>query len=153
MRPRFVRVAELCLLVLIGTGVARAEQGLFFKGQGAEAAPVLGSTVEVRVTGIVARARVTQVFKNPSRDWVEGIYIFPLSEDAAVDTLKMKIGDRTVVGEIKEKAEAQRTYEAAKQEGRKASLIEQQRPDVFTTSVANIGPDETVEIVIEMQQI
>ena len=153
MRSIFVRVAELCLLVVIGTGVARAEQGLFFKGQGDAPAPVLGSTVEVRVTGIIARARVTQIFRNPSADWVEGIYIFPLPEDAAVDTLKMKIGDRTVVGEIQEKAEARKTYETAKKEGRKASLIEQQRPDVFMTSVANVGPGETVEIVIEMQQI
>ncbi len=153
MRSIFIRVAELCLLVLIGAGAARAEQGLFFKGQGAEPAPVLGSTVEVKVTGVIARAKVTQIFRNPARDWVEGIYIFPLPEDAAVDTLKMKIGDRLVVGEIQEKAAAKRTYETAKQEGRKASLIEQQRTDVFTTSVANIGPGETVEIVIEMQQI
>jgi Ca-activated chloride channel family protein len=153
MRTLFVRMAALCLFVWIGNGLAWAGQGLYFKGQGDAPAPVLGSTVEVRVTGVIARARVTQVFKNPSRDWVEGIYIFPLPEDAAVDTLKMKIGNRTVVGEIQETAEAKRTYEAAKQEGRKASLIEQQRTDVFTTSVANIGPGETVEIVIEMQQI
>lgn len=152
MRTLFVRVAELCLLILIGAGIARAEQGLFFKGQGTEPAPVLGSTVEVRITGIIARAKVTQIFRNPAWDWVEGIYIFPLPEDAAVDTLKMKVGDRTVVGEIQEKAAAKHTYETAKQEGRKASLIEQQRTDVFTTSVANIGPGETVEIVIEMQQ-
>lgn len=153
MRTFLVRMATLCLLFMTGNGLAWAEQGLFFKGQAAAPAPVLGSTVEVRITGVIARAKVTQIFKNPSRDWVEGIYIFPLPEEAAVDTLKMKIGERTVVGQIKEKAAAQQAYQAAKREGRKASLIEQQRPDVFTTSVANIGPGETVEIAIEMQEI
>jgi Ca-activated chloride channel family protein len=153
MRTFLVRMAALCLLLMAGSVPARAEQGLFIKGREAEPVPVLGATVEVRITGVIARAKVTQVFKNPSRDWVEGIYVFPLPEEAAVDTLKMKVGERTVVGEIKEKAAAQQTYQAAKQEGRKASLIEQQRPDVFTASVANIGPGETVEIVIEMQQI
>jgi Ca-activated chloride channel family protein len=116
-------------------------------------APVLGATVEVRMTGIIARTKVTQLFTNPAKDWVEGIYIFPLPEDAAVDTLRMKVGDRTVQGVIQEKGEARRTYETAKEQGVKASLIEQQRPDVFTTAVANIGPGETVEISVEMQQV
>src|SRR4029079_11370187 len=113
----------------------------------------LGTTVEVKVTGIIARAKVTQIFKNASTQWVEGIYVFPLPEGAAVDTLKMKVGNRTLRGVIQEKQEARQTYEAAKQQGVKASLVEQQRADVFTTSVANVGPGETVEIAIEMQQV
>jgi Ca-activated chloride channel family protein len=150
-------MAALFLFLAIGSGLARAEddrrQGLYLAaGDSAVPAPVLGSTVEVRVTGIIARAKVTQIFKNPSKEWVEGIYIFPLPEDAAVDTLRLKIGDRTVQGVIQEKGEARQTYEAAKQQGMKASLLEQQRPDVFTTSVANIGPGETVEVAIELQQ-
>ena len=150
MRTIWVRMAELCLLLMIGSGVARAEQGLYFNGK---EAPVLGATVEVRVTGIIARTKVTQIFKNPSSDWVEGIYIFPLPADAAVDTLRMKVGDRIILGVIQEKDEARQTYETAKQRGSKASLIEQQRPDVFTTSVANVGPGETVEVAIELQQV
>ncbi len=150
MRTIWVRMAELCLLLMIGSGVARAEQGLYFNGK---EAPVLGATVEVRVTGIIARTKVTQIFKNPSSDWVEGIYIFPLPADAAVDTLRMKVGDRIILGVIQEKEEARQTYETAKQRGSKASLIEQQRPDVFTTSVANVGPGETVEVAIELQQV
>jgi len=116
-------------------------------------APVLGATVEVRVTGIVARAKVTQVFTNPTEKWVEGIYVFPLPEGAAVDTLRLVVGDRVIEGIVQEKAEARQTYEAAKQQGIKASLVEQHRPDVFTNSVANIGPGETVEVVIELQQV
>jgi Ca-activated chloride channel family protein len=117
------------------------------------AAPVLGSTIEVRVTGIVARAKVTQIFMNPGSEWVEGVYVFPLPEGAAVDTLRLVVGDRVLEGVIQEKEEAQQTYEEAKQAGVKASLLQQQRPDVFTNSVANIGPGETVEVTIELQQV
>src|SRR5436305_15163446 len=158
MRSMIVRMAVLCWCFLgIGSGFARAEtgaesrQGLLFNGKdGAVPAPVLGATVEVKVTGIIARAKVTQIFKNVSSEWVEGIYIFPLPDDAAVDSLQMKVGNRTIRGVIQEKAEARQTYEAAKQEGKKASLVEQQRADVFTTAVANVGPGETVEVAIEL---
>lgn len=151
MRSNLIQRLALCLLlVIVANGFARAEQGLYF---GETEAPVLGATIEVRVTGIIARTKVTQIFQNPSSDWVEGIYIFPLPGDAAVDTLRMKVGDRTILGVIQEKEEARQTYEAAKQQGSKASLVEQQRPDVFTTSVANVGPGETVEVAIELQQV
>lgn len=151
MRSHRIQRLALCLFILVFThGFAWAEQGLFFNGK---EAPVLGATVEVRVTGIIARTKVTQIFQNPSSDWVEGIYIFPLPGDAAVDTLKMKVGDRTILGVIQEKSEARQTYETAKQRGSKASLVEQQRPGVFTTSVAHVGPGETVEVAIELQQV
>lgn len=116
-------------------------------------APVLGATVEVRMTGIVARARVTQVFQNPTQEWLEGIYLFPLPDGAAVDTLRMAIGDRVVEGILREKEEARQTYETAKRQGTKAALVEMLRPGIFTTSLANIGPGETVEVAIELQQI
>jgi Ca-activated chloride channel family protein len=133
-----------------GAHAASTRQGLIIDGV---PAPVLGSQLDVRVTGIIARARVTQIFTNPAKTWVEGIYVFPLPEGAAVDTLRMKIGDRTVDGAILARREARDTYEAAKQTGARATLIEQQDPGVFTTSVANIGPGETVEVAIEMQQV
>ncbi len=161
MRSNLVRMAALCFLLLIGSGLAWGsdapdrQQGLFLAGKDGTRvpAPVLGATVEVKVTGIIARTRVTQIFTNPSREWLEGIYIFPLPADGAVDTLRMKVGDRVIQGVIQEKNEARQTYETAKQQGVKASLIEQQRPDVFTTAVANIGPGETVEVAIELQQV
>jgi Ca-activated chloride channel family protein len=161
MRSVFVRMAALCLFIaVIGCGLAQAEtgparrQGLFLNDKdGSVPAPVLGATVEVKVTGIIARTKVTQIFKNISSDWVEGIYIFPLPADAAVDTLRMKVGNRTILGAIQDKEAARQTYAAAKQQGVKASLVEQQRPDVFTTAVAHIGPGETVEVAIELQQV
>ncbi len=115
-------------------------------------APLLATDVKIDVSGPIARARVTQRFINPGDSWVEGKYIFPLPEDSAVDTLKMVIGGRVIEGQIKEKQEARRVYEEAKADGRKASLVEQQRPNVFTNSVANIGPGETIVIQIEYQQ-
>lgn len=115
-------------------------------------APLLATDVKIDVTGPIARTRVTQQFINPGDGWVEGKYVFPLPENSAVDTLKMVIGDKVIEGKIKEKEEARRVYEEAKAEGRKASLVEQQRPNVFTNSVANIGPKETIIIQIEYQQ-
>ena len=115
-------------------------------------APVLETVVDIRVTGLIARTKVTQYFMNPSSEWIEGIYVFPLPEMSAVDTLKMIIGERTIIGEIEERSEAKKIYEQAKSDGKKASLLEQERPNIFTSSVANIGPNEQVAITIEYQE-
>jgi len=115
-------------------------------------APRLGTDVDLTVSGPTLRARVTQIFHNPTNGWVEAVYVYPLPEVGAVDTLKMVIGDRIVVGELKERLEAKQIYERAKAAGRKASLVEQERPNIFTNSVANIGPGETVLVQIEYQE-
>ena len=118
-------------------------------------APILKTDVQIAVTGIIARATVKQEFTNPSTkkgDWLEGIYVFPLPETAAVDHLRMKVGDRIIEGQIKERAEAKKVYEQAKQAGKRTSLVEQERPNIFTTSVANIGPGERITVEIEYQE-
>ncbi len=115
-------------------------------------APALATDVDIQITGPIGRTRVTQRFENPTDSWVEGIYVFPLPDNAAVDTLKMVIGDRVIEGEIKPKEEARRVYERARNAGQRASLVEQERPNLFTNSVANIGPGETVIIQIEYQE-
>jgi Ca-activated chloride channel family protein len=115
-------------------------------------APVLSTTVEMQITGVIARTVVRQEFRNPGEVWAEGVYVFPLPENAAVDHLRMQVGDRTIEGIVKERAAAKHTYEAAKQEGRRASLVEQERPNVFTTSVANIAPGAAITVEIEYQQ-
>ena len=118
-------------------------------------APTLKTDVRISVTGLIARATVSQEFLNPSLEkdaWAEGIYVFPLPETAAVDHLRMKIGERIIEGQIKEKAEAKKIYEQAKQEGKRTSLVEQERPNIFTTSVANIGPGERITVEIEYQE-
>ncbi len=116
------------------------------------AAPVLDTDVDMRVTGYINRAHLTQTFTNGSDEWMEGIYVFPLPENAAVDHMRIHIGDRVIEGQIKEKQQARKTYEQAKRAGKRASLVEQERPNMFTTSVANIGPHETIMVEIEYQQ-
>lgn len=127
---------------------------LLFKGeQDFSMAPVLKTDVQINVTGMIARATVKQHFRNPDSTWKEGIYVFPLPEDAAVDHLRMHIGQRVIEGQIQERQQARKAYEQARSEGKKASLIEQERPNIFTTSVANIGPHEEIVIEIEYQHV
>jgi Ca-activated chloride channel family protein len=110
-------------------------------------APLLATDVDLRVSGLVARATVRQEFTNPAPEWAEGIYVFPLPEDAAVDRLRLRVGERIIEG-----AEARRTYEQARRQGQRTGLVEQERPNVFTTSVANIPPGAAVTVEIEYQQ-
>jgi len=113
--------------------------------------PLLHTDAYLRITGMVADVRVVQRFHNHGNDWVEGIYVFPLPEDAAVHRLLMHVGVRVIEGVVRERAEARRAYTQAKRAGKKASLVEQERPNVFTTSVANIGPGD--EITIELHYV
>jgi Ca-activated chloride channel family protein len=115
-------------------------------------APRLKTDVAITVTGPTARAVITQRFENPSDKWVEGVYVYPLPQNSAVDTLKMQVGDKLLEGQVKERVEARQIYEKAAAEGYKATLIEQQRPNMFTNSVANIGPHETIVVQIEYQE-
>ena len=112
-------------------------------------APLLNTDVNIQVNGLVARVSVMQEFENDSPEWVEGVYVFPLPDTAAVDHMRMYIGDRFIEGEIREKEQARKDYEAAKTSGKKTSLVEQQRANLFTTAVANIAPGERVIIEIE----
>jgi len=116
-----------------------------------ELAPVLASEAEYQVNGILARARITQHFMNPYDEWQEGIYVFPLPETAAVDTLVMRIGDRVIEGQIKQRKQARLDYEEASAAGHQAALVDQERPNIFTASVANIAPGASISIEIEYQ--
>jgi len=115
-------------------------------------APQLNTDVKIEITGMVVFAKVIQEFENPGAEWLEGIYVFPLPEDAAVSHLTMDVGDRVIEGVIKEREEAKKVYIEAQKEGKKASLLEQERPNVFMMSVANIGPHEAVKVELEYQQ-
>ncbi|HXV25153.1 MAG TPA: marine proteobacterial sortase target protein, partial [Alphaproteobacteria bacterium] len=128
--------------------------GLLFKSPQDERLIVpstLSSEVEIRANGLVQRVRVLQKFRNDTAAWLEGIYVFPLPEGAAVDRLRLHVGARVIEGEIRERAEAKAEYEAAKTSGQRASLIEQERPNIFTTSVANVGPGDEIAVEIEYQ--
>ncbi|MDT3737284.1 MAG: marine proteobacterial sortase target protein [Denitratisoma sp.] len=130
------------------------QQGtLLLKSEGATlAVPAVATEAEIEVSGIVARAVVRQTYRNPYDTWFEGIYVFPLPENAAVDHLRMKVGDRIVEGDIQERQAARARYEQAKSSGRRAALVEQERPNIFTTNVANIPPRGEIVVEIEYQQ-
>lgn len=126
---------------------------LFRTTQGMVAAPLVATDARLRVTGTSVRTVVRQRFANPSEDWLEGVYVFPLPEDSAVDHLRMRVGDRVVEGRIQEREAARLAHAAARDAGRRSTLIEQQRPNLFTSRVANIGPWASIEIEIEYQQV
>ncbi|MFH0889479.1 MAG: VIT domain-containing protein [Planctomycetota bacterium] len=115
--------------------------------------PLKHTDVKAEISGYVARVNVTQQFENPFKEKIEAIYVFPLSSDAAVDDMLMKVGERTIRGEIKKREEARQIYEAAKNAGKVASLLDQERPNIFTQSVANIMPGESVTVTISYVEI
>ena len=110
--------------------------------------PLKHTEVQAKVAGNISRVEVTQTFENPFTTTLEAVYIFPLPDEAAVDDMLIRIGDRTIKGSIKKREEAQQIYEQAKQQGRTAGLLEQERDNIFTQSLANIKPGEQIDVII-----
>ena len=111
--------------------------------------PVKSTSASVRISGVIADVLVTQLYRNEGKKPLEAIYVFPASTRAAVYGMKMTIGKRVIEAQIKKRDEARRDYEQARDQGRSASLLEQQRPNVFQMNVANIMPGD--EIKVEMR--
>lgn len=122
------------------------------KGKALGACPLKHTEVTADIAGFIARVTVRQQFHNPFPEKIEAVYVFPLSQDAAVDRMTMKIGARTIRGQIKERGEARAIYEKAKARGNVASLLDQERPNIFTQAVANIEPGQEVDIVISYSE-
>jgi len=110
--------------------------------------PLTHTDVRAEVSGFISRVTVTQEFENPFEEKIEAVYVFPLPQDAAVDDMTMVVGGRTIKGRIMRREEARATYEQARARGNVASLLDQERPNVFTQSVANILPGQQVKVVI-----
>ncbi|MGC8120329.1 marine proteobacterial sortase target protein [Marinobacter sp. VGCF2001] len=117
-----------------------------------EPALVLDSRFDVQVTGLLAQTRLTRTFRNTSDVWQEGVFVFPLPEQASVYGLTMTVGDRRIVGQLQPRARARQEYEKAKQAGQKAATVEQNRPNLFTSRIANIAPGEEVTVDVQYQQ-
>ncbi len=114
--------------------------------------PLVETTFETDVTGTIAQTTVTQVFANPFETPIEAVYVFPLPEDGAVDDYWIFVADRTIHGEMKRRAEARAMYEDAKREGKSAGLLEQERPNIFTQSIANIAPGASIAVEMHVVQ-
>ncbi len=115
--------------------------------------PLQHTDVKIEISGFVASAVITQQYKNPFEQPIEAVYTFPLPNDAAVDDMQMTIGKRIIKGLIKRKQEAREIYEKARNQGQIASLLEQERPNIFTQSVANIMPGDDILITIRYVNI
>ena len=137
----------LILLLLIGISNAESNSGeLELRTNDDKVSPslLLDTKISGDINGLVARINVQQHFKNDSESWVHGKYHFPLPEGAAIDSLTITIGERVIKAIVKEKEAAKKTFENAKRDGKKAGLLQQHRPNIFSFSVANIAPYEDV---------
>ena len=105
------------------------------------------------IAGVIARVKVKQLFENTGQNPIEAVYVFPASTRAAVHGMRMKIGERTIEAKIDRRAKARADYEAARQEGQRASLLEQERPNVFTMNVANIMPGDKIAVELEYSEM
>ena len=159
----FIAVAAVFVVLGALAGPVLAAEGL--PGQGELSAtirhdgevkhltfPLKHTEVSASISGLVATVEVVQEFTNPYEQKIEAIYVFPLPENAAVNDMVMKVGDRTIRALIKKRAEARKIYDDAKRAGHVASLLEQERPNIFTQSVANIEPGNEIQVLIRYVQ-
>lgn len=149
-----LRTAFAVLVLLLGFAAAaradtRAGELRVSSADGSQqVVPSLATDVEYKVSGLIAEVSVHQRFHNDGNAWLQGQYLLPLPEGAAVHDLTLHIGQRTIVGEIREKEQARSEFAVAAASGRKASLVEAQQGNLFRTAVANVAPGETVEVEI-----
>jgi Ca-activated chloride channel homolog len=124
------------------------ECGLFASSNSQLIFPLKHTSVNAKIALNVSRVEVRQSFENPFTETLEAIYVFPLPDEAAVDEMEIQIGDRIIQGSIKKREEAQQIYDQAKEQGRTAGLLEQERDNIFTQSLANIKPGEQIDVTI-----
>ena len=115
--------------------------------------PLKETSADVNIVGSIADVTVRQVYVNSGKNPLEAIYTFPMSTRAAVYAMQMTIGNRTIRAQIEEKQKARADYEKAKQEGKRASLLEQSRPNVFTMNVSNIMVGDTIQVELRYTEL
>ncbi|HKO61940.1 MAG TPA: VIT and VWA domain-containing protein [Pyrinomonadaceae bacterium] len=115
--------------------------------------PLKDTRVEIAVSGVIADVKVVQTYRNEGSRPINASYVFPASTRAAVYAMRMRIRDQVVVAKIKEREKARQEFDKAKQEGKSASLLEQDRPNVFSMSLANIMPQDQVEIELRYTEL
>ncbi len=157
MKNTIQLLAAIILITCIGLQTATAQTedktlSPYFKiisdYEGAESMPLRSTSAEVNISGVVADVEISQVYENTGAFPIEAVYVFPASSRAAVYDMEMRLDGRVIEAVIQRKEEAKATYAAAKQEGKRTSLLEQDRPNVFTMSVANIIPGDQIEVIL-----
>lgn len=153
MKTSTLGLRALLIIILASTGPVLAQTpGSLFLGEDRAPALSLAMDTRIEVSGLVARVSISQTFLYRGLEPVEGLYEFPLPTGAAVDTLRVTLDDRVIVGEIHERETARRRYEQARNQGRRAALVEQHKANLFATNVANIEPGVPVTVEIAYQQ-
>lgn len=151
MRKVLFLLFVLLLPVRLNVAQEITEGTLFAFGKEGDllgACPLKHTSVQANISGFLARVKVIHEFENSFSVPIEAVYKFPLSQNSAVDSMIMKIGQRTIRGQIRRREEAQQIYEKARSEGKTAGLLNQERPNVFTQAVANILPYENILVEI-----
>src|SRR5580704_10157355 len=120
---------------------------------GVETLPLESTRADVHIAGVISDVKVTQTYRNDGDRTISARYVFPASTRAAVYGMKMTIGDRVIVASIEEKAQAKAEYDEAKAAGKTASLLEEDRPNVFTMSVANILPKDRIQVELQYTEL
>ncbi len=152
----------LLLLSLLPAAAIAAETGdktlsPYFLVEGAEgggdALPLKSTSAQVEIAGVIAHVTVEQVYSNMGGTPLHARYVFPASTRAAVHGLTLRVGENTVEAQIKERGQARADFERAKVEGKSASLLEQERPNVFTTEVSNILPGDVVKVQLRYSEL
>lgn len=137
-------------------GVADKTLAPYFLVQGdpsVDQLPLKDTRVDISVSGVIADVKVRQIYRNEGARPINASYVFPASTRAAVYAMRMQLGNEIIVAKIKEREQAKKEFEQAKEEGKSASLLEQQRPNVFSMSLANIMPQEQVEIELRYTEL
>ncbi len=156
-RSLFVRLVGVCLLSILFSLNVFAQTDKITEGslrvvdaEGKERGlcPLKQTDVRAEISGMLSRVTVTQTFQNPFAEKIEAVYTFPLPNDAAVDDMTIRIGERFIKSRIMESTQAAETYQQAIKEGKTAALLEQQRPNIFTQTVGNITPNAEVKVII-----
>lgn len=133
----------------IGTGtlLMRGDRSSLY-----QVATLLNTQANISISGPIATTEITQTFLNTSMDFAESIYVFPLPENSAVEHMEIMVGNRRIIGQIMEKVQAKKVYTQAKRQGKRAALVQQSRPNLFKTSVANIPAGQSVSVTLRINQ-
>lgn len=154
---KWVSLFTLGILVMLTSFKSHAHSPKLelFDSSGAQAGPaiILKSDANMTLTGLINHVVVKQTYQNQNPFAVNARYVFPLPDESAVHAMTMRIGERVIKGQIDKKVAAEKKYAEAKQAGKQAALVRQQRANMFITNVANIAPGEQVIIELEYQEI
>jgi len=158
MKPQVLirKITAMLLLALVPAASSQVqdlgEGSMQVVGNGQRILPLKHTEVKAEISGFVAEVSVTQVFSNPADKPIEAVYVFPLPENSAVNEMTLTVADRIIKGQIKKREEARQIYERAKAAGRTAALLDQERPNIFTQSVANIPPGHEIRVTLKYIQ-